>query len=219
MGFMMSTSGVDTVTAAARRRQRRLRAYLRYARMSVAMALAESTHHSSRGQKNARTGEWGPEMNYTATVGNPLPPLHTHTPTPQPELFSLFEEESSGSRPDQLFEVRPQEAVQRDTVEQIVDSAPDVPSLDVPVPLLAEQPLDVLALLKKQEMEEETRILEGAPVSAADRQAWRRWAKGSSSSSGAKRLKINKRKKELPKMRAVGGSGGTVLPRDPGVSC
>ena len=38
-------------TAAARRRQRRLRAYLRYARMSVAMALAESTHHTSRGQQ------------------------------------------------------------------------------------------------------------------------------------------------------------------------
>ena len=38
---------VDTVTAAARRRHRRLRAYMRYARMSVAMALAESTHHTS----------------------------------------------------------------------------------------------------------------------------------------------------------------------------
>ena len=43
MDFMMSTSGVDTVTAAAQRRQRRLCAYLRYARMSVATALAEST--------------------------------------------------------------------------------------------------------------------------------------------------------------------------------
>ena len=41
--------------SARRRRERRLRAYLRYARMSVAMALAESTHHSApRGQKTAR---------------------------------------------------------------------------------------------------------------------------------------------------------------------
>ena len=43
--------------SARRRRERRLRAYLRYARMSVAMALAESTHHSApRGQKMARAG-------------------------------------------------------------------------------------------------------------------------------------------------------------------
>ena len=43
--------------SARRRRERRLRAYLRYARMSVAMGLAESTHHSApRGQKTARAG-------------------------------------------------------------------------------------------------------------------------------------------------------------------
>ena len=59
MDFMMSTSGVDTVTAAARRRQRRLRAHLRYARMTVAMALAESSHHTSRGQRFARAGRRG----------------------------------------------------------------------------------------------------------------------------------------------------------------
>ena len=38
-----------------RRRERRHRAYLRYARMSVAMALAEANHHTApRGQKTAR---------------------------------------------------------------------------------------------------------------------------------------------------------------------
>ena len=43
--------------SARRRRERRFRAYLRYARMSVAMALAECTHHSApRGQKMARAG-------------------------------------------------------------------------------------------------------------------------------------------------------------------
>ena len=50
----------------------------------VAMALAESTHHSSRGQKTARAGVWGHELNFTATIRDP--------PTPQPELFSLYEE-------------------------------------------------------------------------------------------------------------------------------
>ena len=98
MDFMMSTSGVDTVTAAARRRQRRLRAYLRYARMSVAMALAGSTHHTSRGQKNARAGV-GREMNFTATNGDPR--------TPQQELFKLsFEEEPGGGRPGSVTDPR-----------------------------------------------------------------------------------------------------------------
>ena len=38
---MMSTAGVDTATAAARRRQRRLHSWLRHERMTVAMTLAE----------------------------------------------------------------------------------------------------------------------------------------------------------------------------------
>ena len=42
--------------SARRRRERRLRAYLRYARMSVAMALAESTHHSAQRSEKARAG-------------------------------------------------------------------------------------------------------------------------------------------------------------------
>ena len=36
--------------------QRRLRQWLRHERLSVAMALAESQHHTSRGQKTARAG-------------------------------------------------------------------------------------------------------------------------------------------------------------------
>ena len=43
--------------SARRRRERRLRSMLRHERMSVAMALAEYTHHSApRGQKMARAG-------------------------------------------------------------------------------------------------------------------------------------------------------------------
>ena len=74
-------------------------------------------------------------MHYTATIRDP--------PTPQPELFELsFEEEPSGARQDQLLEVRPQERVQRHTVEQIIFT----PMLDVPVPLMEEQLLvDVFA--------------------------------------------------------------------------
>ena len=51
-----------------------------------------------------------------------------------------------GSPPDRLYEVMPQERVQRHAVEQIGDSAPFLPSLDVPVPLMGEQ-LEVYKLL------------------------------------------------------------------------
>ena len=60
--------------AAQRRRQRRLRSRLRHERTTVAMALAERTHHSPRGQKNARAREWGHEMRYTATILDPSTP-------------------------------------------------------------------------------------------------------------------------------------------------
>ena len=104
--------------------------------MTVAMVLAESTHHSSRGQKTARAGVWGREMNYTATIRDP--------PTPQPELFSLYEE-PGGARPDRLSEVRPQDRDLRRTVDQIVDAVPGLPALDVPVPQMVDQPLVLLA--------------------------------------------------------------------------
>ena len=89
MDFTMSTSGVDTETAAARRRQRRLRAYLRYARMSVAVALAESTHHTL----GVRAGEFGREMNFTATNRDPLfllPPLSPPPPPPGVSAQTCF---------------------------------------------------------------------------------------------------------------------------------
>ena len=60
--------------SARRRRERRLRSMLRHERMSVAMALAESTHYSApRGQKMARAGGER-ETNYTATLRKMLPP-------------------------------------------------------------------------------------------------------------------------------------------------
>ena len=68
--FMLSNMAVDSVPGAAmRRRQRRLRQFLRHERLTVAMALAEAQHHAAprrqkpasaitvndapRGQKNA----------------------------------------------------------------------------------------------------------------------------------------------------------------------
>ena len=108
--------------------------------MTVAMALAERTHHSSRGQTIARAGVWGRELNYTATIRDP--------PTPQPELFSL-EEEPGGARPDRLSAVSgPQERAQRRTVQQIVDPVPLLPTLDDPAPQMVEQLPDILHFLR-----------------------------------------------------------------------
>ena len=134
--WSMDLSEQPVVGAAQRRRERRLRSWLRHERMTVAMALAESTHHSSRGQKTARAGVWGHELNYTATIRKP--------PTPQPELFSLYDEEPGRSRPDRMPTLSgPQERDLRRTVQQIVD-VPLVPLLDDPVPQMVEQLPDVL---------------------------------------------------------------------------
>ena len=60
--------------SARRRRERRLRSMLRHERMSVEMALAESTHHSApRGKKMARAGGER-ETNDTATLRKMLLP-------------------------------------------------------------------------------------------------------------------------------------------------
>ena len=58
---MMSTAGVDIAAGAARRRrERRLRSWLKHERMTVAMALAEASHHTApRGQRTARAGGVG----------------------------------------------------------------------------------------------------------------------------------------------------------------
>ena len=58
-------------------------------------------------------------------------------------FFDLYHEDSEGAWPDRLFEVRPQERDQRHTVEQIVDNTLIVPSLDVPVPQMENQLVEV----------------------------------------------------------------------------
>ena len=82
----------------------------------------------------ARAGSW---------VRDELHGDDPEEPNPQLEFFKLFDEEPGGSRPDRLAGVRPQERAQRHTAEQFDDIAPDVPSLDVTVPLMVEQLVDV----------------------------------------------------------------------------
>ena len=117
-----------------RRRQRRLRQWLRHERLSVAMALAECQHHAApRGQSMARARRWEGAA------------LHGHVPddpTPQAagtQYFSLdVVDEVLAPRPPPLVEVRPQLGVQRHTAEQVIETFVPVQVLDAPVPQLGE---------------------------------------------------------------------------------
>ena len=78
--------------------------------------------------------------------------------------------ELGGSRPDRLVDVRPQERVQQHPVDQIVDTAPALPILDLSVPLMCEQLVDVLrffdtlCLVAEQVIDVPKSILEDIPA-------------------------------------------------------
>ena len=126
---MWSARNAEDAGTAKSRRERRLRQFLRHERLSVAMALAESTHHAApRGQKMARAGG----------VRDVLHGEVPEEPTPQEpgtRYFGLDDDgrvpELGGSRPDRLLSVSgPEERVQRHTVEQNIDTFAAVPMLD-----------------------------------------------------------------------------------------
>ena len=57
----------------------------------------------------------------------------------QPVLLKLFEEEPGGGQREAFAEPRPQEQVQRHTMEQLADVAPVVPALGVPESQMVDQ--------------------------------------------------------------------------------
>ena len=61
----MDRSEQPVTGAAQRRRQRRLRSWWRHEQQLIAVALATSLHHSSRGERKARVGEEESELHYT----------------------------------------------------------------------------------------------------------------------------------------------------------
>ena len=121
--------------SARRRRERRLRSFLRHERMTVRMELAAALHHSSfRGAG----------------------PVAHHAPRSQKTVncregavyFELFDEDTAGLRPTGLVEPRgPLEGVLQRIVEQIVDPVPLVPMLHDVMPQMVEQLVDLLAPL------------------------------------------------------------------------
>ena len=70
----MAGGDVDGEGAARRRRQRRLRSWLKHERQSIAMALAEYTHHASKGQMRARAREEVEHATHTGLRAQKTPP-------------------------------------------------------------------------------------------------------------------------------------------------
>ena len=73
--FKLLSMDIHSATGAVRRRQRRLRQFLRHERLSVATALAEFTHHTApRRPTMARArGEASDEMKYATGQKTPPP--------------------------------------------------------------------------------------------------------------------------------------------------
>ena len=115
--------------AAMRRRQRRLRQFMRHERLTVAMALAEMTHHSAPWRQTmARAGRGGPDVLYGRVPEDALPQAAGAWYFAMDAGEDVGEAPAAG-RPAPLLEVLPQEQVQRRTVEQIVDPVLEVPML------------------------------------------------------------------------------------------
>ena len=135
----MDPGGQHSSEAAQRRKQRRLRSWWRHEQQSTAAALATSLHHSApRGQKKARAGEGDLEMHCTATFRT-HPPPRRQAPCTIQRMMCL---------PLVAPGLRPQERVLRRTVEQNVDAV-TFPTLDVPVPHMVDQPVDILKIIAK----------------------------------------------------------------------
>ena len=110
---------------------------MRHERRTVAMALAEAQHHAAaRRPKPA-----------SAITVNDAPRGQKNADAEYFELSSDEEVASArGMRPAPLSEPRPQERVQRHTMEQMIESFVPVPilDLDAPVPQMVEQLVGVL---------------------------------------------------------------------------
>ena len=188
---MTSAVGVsmdaDRATGSARRRrERRLRSWWRHERMSIVAALVEATYHSA-----PRSGWPG---THVAPRGQ-----ETTSVREDPELFTLFEEELGGCRPDRLAALsEPQGSLPRGARTL---SAPllCVPRLDEGGVAVDSSALAFLEEEEKRMDQFDDLILSGAHVSAADRAAWRRWALNPPSLRGGRRKKRKRRKKKLPK--------------------
>ena len=144
--------------AAKRRRERRLRAMLRHERRSVAMALAEFTHHSSRGQRTARAWEEVENATHDGLRAQKTPPPGERPgclPDPGPQRSDRTVRHSAGEAPSLL-------------PPSLADAAADVVDHSSSAFLLKAS----LRQRRKEEEEEEARKVEMEHVLAVKEQ-WR----------------------------------------------
>ena len=139
---MLASVRDANASGAARRRQRRLRQWLRDERLSVSMALAEYNHLSAlRRPTISRARGEESEMNNATSQTTPL------TRAASTQYFSLDDDgDVLAALPLSLGEQRPQVLVLRRTVEQIGDVVPLVPALADSTPQMVDQLVAVLAL-------------------------------------------------------------------------
>ena len=136
--------------AAWRRRQRRLRMHWR-SRCKCSWPRTSTTPaHGDRAGPGA--GGWERDALHGQVPEHPTPQVAGT------EYFSLDVEDvpATGSRPDRLAGVRPQERVQQHFVDQFVDTASALPILDVPVPLMGEQLVEVPTIVPYSSLLQQT---------------------------------------------------------------
>ena len=109
--------------SAWRRRQRRLGSWWRHEQQSVATALSAAAHHSF---DKVAPGEkyYGPQAQKTdraREAAHQAPQRQRTRAAGEAVFFELFDEDTARLRPGVLAEPRPQERVQRHTMEHIVD--------------------------------------------------------------------------------------------------
>ena len=137
MAFVARDAGTS---AARRRRERRLRSMLRHERMTVAMALAEMSHHSAP-RRPIMTKAKGEESEMNNATGQMTPPPRAASTV----HYNLFDDgDVLAARPTPLVEVRPQPGVLRHSAALFVDFSPFVQILDDPVPQLGDRVVDLL---------------------------------------------------------------------------
>ena len=149
MALAVDMMNVDSAPSAARRRrERRLRQFLRHERMTVAMVLSEKKHHTSRGQNKDRTTGEENVMNYTAKLRKTPPPTAAATEN-DPMVLDEGGVLAAGGLPAPLSEVAGrQEKVVRHVLEDLGSVCPVVQILDLPVPHM----MDQLAVLRHERM-------------------------------------------------------------------
>ena len=137
---------VDRATGAAwRRRQHRLRSWWRHEQQTVAAVLATLQHQCPTGTEDGQDRGGAREELHAALRKMP-PPQAAGAQHFAMDAGEDVGEAPAAGRPAPLLKVLPQERVQQRTVEQIVDPLPSVPLLQVFVPQMVEQLVDIFYL-------------------------------------------------------------------------